>query len=246
MKRNGFTLMELLVVIVIISVLSIIVIPSIISINQNINKRLLEEKKEHIESSAILYANNNEDIFNGTDEVRVFVYELINTNYITVDVDTADNRCTGATGDTTKGCVIDPTKSGTEASLNSSYVILRKEGVGVSATFVMEGDTSSTTNSSQLLVDVVCAKFANGTFTGHTYDSSGNIVDCVCDSGNNATNLYIKGTTTPVEACVIAGEGVDNYLKYGDTKANWRVIGIYKNVDGNGGLSAKMITMDPI
>ena len=96
MKKNGFTLVELLVVIVIISVLSIIVIPSIININKNINKRLLEEKKEHIESSAILYANNNEEIFNGTDEVKVFVYELINTTYLSVDVDTTDNRCSGA------------------------------------------------------------------------------------------------------------------------------------------------------
>ena len=246
MKKNGFTLVELLVVIVIISILSIIVVPSIININKNINKRLLEEKKEHIESSAILYANNNEDIFNGTDEVRVFVYELINSNYLTVDVDTTDNRCTGVTGDTTKGCVLNPTKTGSAASMNNSYVILRKEGVGVSASFVTDEDTTTTASSSQLLVDVVCAKFASGAFKGHTYNASGDIVDCVCDKTVNATNLYIKGTTTSVEACVIAGEGVDNYLKYGDTKANWRVIGLYKNVDGNGGLSAKMITMDPI
>ena len=246
MKKNGFTLVELLVVIVIISVLSIIVIPSIININKNINKRLLEEKKEHIESSAILYANNNEEIFNGTDEVKVFVYELINTNYLSVDVDTTDNRCSGASGDTTKGCILNPTKTGTASSMNNSYVILRKEGVGVSATFVTDDDETTAVTSSQVLVDVICAKFASGAFTGHTYNSSGSIVDCVCDKTVNATNLYIKGTTTPVDACVIAGEGVDNYLKYGDTKANWRVIGIYKNVDGNGGLSAKMITMDPI
>jgi nifR3 family TIM-barrel protein len=38
-------------------------------------------------------------------------------------------------------------------------------------------------------------------------------------------------------------EMLDNYLKYGDSKANWRVLGVY-NLDGT--LTAKMITSDPV
>ena len=77
MNKKGFTLVELLVVIVIIGVLSIIVVPSVININKNINSRLYEDKKEKIENAAQLYANNNEELFNGTTQITVYVRELV-------------------------------------------------------------------------------------------------------------------------------------------------------------------------
>ena len=46
--KKGFTLTELLVVIAIIGVLALLVVPSVLSVNKNINKRLLDNKKEHI------------------------------------------------------------------------------------------------------------------------------------------------------------------------------------------------------
>lgn len=241
MNKKGFTLVELLVVVVIIAILSIIIVPSVIRVNKNINKRLLSEKVENIESSAILFANNNEEIFNGTDVVYVFVYELVDANYMTPDVNTSTENCTGEHTD--KGCVIDPTD---KTSINNSYVILRKEGAGVTATYVCPtcsnpGDTP-TPNESETLVDAVCAGFSNGTFKGQAY-SGGVIVDCTCDRAKEPTKLVVKGTNNEVQACLIAGENVNNYLKYGDTKANWRVLGLY-NLDGT--ITAKMITSDPI
>jgi len=243
MNKKGFTLVELLVVVVIIAILSIIIVPSVIKVNKNINKRLLSEKLENIESSAILYANNNEEIFNGTDVVYVYVYELVDANYMTPDVNASTENCTGE--HTSKGCVIDPTD---KTSINNSYVILRKEGAGVTATYVCPtcnpdpGDEP--TNESETLVDAVCTAFSRaGAFTGHAYDSNGAIVDCTCDRAVGATKLVIKDTNVEVQACLIAGENVNNYLKYGDTKANWRVLGLY-NLDGT--ITAKMITSDPI
>ena len=66
MNKKGFTLVELLVVIAIIGILSIIVIPSVVNINKNINEKLYQEKVSSIESAAKIYANNHEEIFNGT------------------------------------------------------------------------------------------------------------------------------------------------------------------------------------
>ncbi len=240
MKKKGFTLVELLVVIVIIAVLSVIIVPSVINVNKNINKRLLSEKIENIESSAILYANNNEEIFNGTDVVYVYVYELVESNYMTVDVKTGSDNCNSATEKSTIGCVIDPTN---KTSLNNNYVILRKEGAGVTATYVDTTEPpSGPTDESVTLVDAVCSGFANDTFKGQTY-SGGRIVDCTCDKAKDPTKLVVKGTNTKVNACLIAGENVNNYLKYGDTKANWRVLGVY---DLDGTITAKMITSDPV
>lgn len=240
MNKKGFTLVELLVVVVIIAVLSIIIVPSVINVNKNINKRLLSEKIENIESSAILYANNNEEIFNGTDVVYIYVYELVDSNYMTVDVKTNDGSCKVATEKSRIGCVIDPTD---KTSINNNYVILRKEGAGVTATYVDTTEApQGTVNESVTLVDAVCAGFANGTFKGQSY-SDGRIVDCTCDKAKSPTKLVVKGTSTQVNACLIAGENVNNYLKYGDTKANWRVLGVY---DLDGTITAKMITSDPV
>ena len=240
MNKKGFTLVELLVVIAIIAILSIIIVPSIVNVNKNINKRLLSEKIENIESSAVLYANNNEEIFNGTDVVYLYVYELVESNYMTTDAKVGSENCNGEAENTTIGCVIDPT---TKVSINNNYVILRKEGVGVTATYVNTTEVQEgTVNESVTLVDAVCAGFANGTFKGQAY-SSGRLVDCTCDKAKAATKVVVKGTSTAVQACLIAGENVNNYLRYGDTKANWRVLGIY-NLDGT--LTAKMITSDPV
>ncbi len=240
MNKKGFTLVELLVVIVIIAVLSVIIIPSIININKNINSRLLSEKIENIESSAILYANNNEEIFNGTDVVYLYIYELVDSNYMTVDVNEGSTNCKKATENSRIGCVINPTN---KKSINNNYVILKKEGVGVTATYVDTTETpEGAINESVTLVDAVCAGFANGTFYGQTY-SGGEIKECACDKAKSPTKLVIKGTNIQVEACLISGENVNNYLKYGDTKANWRVLGVY---DLDGTITAKMITSDPI
>ena len=241
MNKKGFTLIELLVVIVIIGVLSIVIVPSIININKNINERLLNSKIEEIESGAVLYANNNEEIFNGSDTAYVYVYELVETNYLTTDVTTSDSKCDATSDNTTKGCVINPTNN---ESLNNNYIILKKEGVGVTAELVIidstpTGDDSVTSGN---LVDVVCSGFASGKYEGQAYNG-GNIVSCTCDKAVGATKLVVKGSTTQVNACLIAGDNVNNYLKYGSTKPNWRVLGVY-NLDGT--LTIKMITSDPV
>jgi prepilin-type N-terminal cleavage/methylation domain-containing protein len=241
MNKKGFTLIELLVVIVIIGVLSIVIVPSILNINKNINERLLNSKIEEIESGAVLYANNNEEIFNGTDTAYVYVYELVETNYLTTDVPVTDSKCDGTSDNTTKGCVINPTNN---ESLNNNYIILKKEGVGVTAELVIidqdpSGDDSVTSNN---LVDVICSGFASGKFEGQAH-SGGNIVACTCDKAVGATKLVVKGTTTQVNACLIAGDNVNNYLKYGSSRPNWRVLGVY-NLDGT--LTVKMITSDPV
>ena len=244
MKKKGFTLVELLVVIAIIAILSIIIIPSVIKINKSINERLLNGKIEYIESAGTLFASNNQEIFNGTDEAYVFVYELIESNYLNVDVTAYDSKCPEAKrGATYKGCIIDPTATtDEEASLNLGYVVLRKQGAGFTAKYLRDGDISSSSDKATTLVDAVCIGFANGNLKGQTSDSSGNVTSCKCNAATNATDL-IDNKGNSVNACIIAGENPNNYLRYGDTKPNWRVLGVYKV---NGELSAKIITSEPI
>ncbi|MDD2505412.1 MAG: type II secretion system protein [Bacilli bacterium] len=63
MKNKGFTLVELLTVIVVLSLLAAIAIPSTIAINSRIKEKLLEEKITFAEKSAILWAQDNKECF---------------------------------------------------------------------------------------------------------------------------------------------------------------------------------------
>ena len=250
MNKHGFTLIELLVVIALIAILSLIIVPSVINVNKNVNRRMLNQKMENIESGATLYASKNDDIFNGVDEVYIFVYELIDYGYVTIDVDTTDARCAAGSGGSSKGCVLDPTVS--SATLNNDYVILRKQGAGYSAEYVHLGpDPEAQTYSDKSLVEAVCDGFLQENFIGRT--PSGKTCFCYNNSGNK---VGIGATTikdsdgTVVDACIISGENPNNYLRYGDSKPNWRVLGVYRVPDENNGnnkvLTAKMITSEPI
>ena len=252
MNKKGFTLVEVLVVIVIIGILSVIIIPSVININSGINERLYEQKKENIEAAAILYGNNHEEIFNGTDQVPVYVYELVESNYFTADIQDGSNGCSNAKDKgleissngttysytTNKGCVSNPLNKG--GTMNSHYVILTKEASGISARYV-DPETYNTADAAatKTLVSAVCDAFNSGALIGHAY-SGGSVVNCKCVKDQNGNYANLTTESGQVNACIISGDSdVNNYLRYGDSKANWRVLGVYK-VDGK--LSAKMIT----
>lgn len=263
MNKKGFTLVELLVVIVIIGVLSVIIVPSIININKNINERLYEEKKENIVSAAILYANNHEEIFNGVSEAVVYVKDLVDSKYFTADAtkakcDEYHSVINGVAVDNNNGCVLDPrTTSGIDTkNMNQYKVILTKEGATVVGKYVGASETGDgngeSTLTSKTLVAAVCKKFDSK--PGKAYYNN-QVTDCKCvsDSNGNYTSISVNtgngySNNSSVKACLFSGTSVDNYLKYGDSKANWRVLGVYLDASPEyaNTLVAKMITSDPI
>ena len=240
-KKYGFTLPELLVVIVIIGVISVIAIPSIILINKNINKRLYNSKIEMIVSAAELYASDNPDIFNGTSEVKVYVADLVNSSYIKIET-TEGINCTSVPVErevstvstiTTTGCILNPVD---KASMNGEYVVLRKEAVGVTATF--NGQTLSTNGDT--IVNAVCDRFESGEFIGMFGTDPSDT--CKCDKTTSPTKLIDKNGTR-VSACLVSGQEKNNYLLYDGVM--WRVMGLY-DLDNSGDIVSKMITDDNI
>ncbi len=63
MNKKGFTLVEILAVIVILSLLIAIAVPSSITISNKIKQKLLDEKITFIEKAAILWAQDNRRCF---------------------------------------------------------------------------------------------------------------------------------------------------------------------------------------
>ena len=90
MKKNGFTLIEVLAVLVILSIIMSIGAISVINIRNNSYKDLLETKKQNLESAAIVYGQENPDVLKDKCEVDnyksdycavVTVATLINGKY---------------------------------------------------------------------------------------------------------------------------------------------------------------------
>lgn len=94
MKRKGFTLVELMVVLVIIAIISMIGFGGIALVQQNVKKSLWQCKIDMIESGAQLYGEDNKNRLNGTCTVNgvtkdacttISVQYLLDNNYVTTD-----------------------------------------------------------------------------------------------------------------------------------------------------------------
>lgn len=67
MNKKGFTLTELLAVIVILAIITIVAAASISGVMGNAKKNMLEDKKMNIETAAINYIQNNNIELNSAD-----------------------------------------------------------------------------------------------------------------------------------------------------------------------------------
>ena len=102
MKNKGFTLVEIMGVIVILAVLVLVAVPSVISVSHKIKDKLYEDKRSMILNAARLYAQDHmEDIENAT-YMDIYVKTLVRNNYLKKD----DNSCNISTSN--PPCILDP------------------------------------------------------------------------------------------------------------------------------------------
>lgn len=203
-NKKGFTLTEVLVVIVIIGIIIAIAIPGIVLIRNRINNRLLESKKETILVAAELYAKDGNIDFNDTTRCdsrindasgnvscHVFVYELIEAGYVEPDIKNGQGSCSGE--HTSNGCITSPVDNN---SLNEEEILIT--GNNKKYVAIWQG------------------------ITDYRDDEIVNIVknDENCKTSNgNGTTIY----------CLYDGENPDNYLY--ESGIMWRILGVYV-VDG--------------
>jgi prepilin-type N-terminal cleavage/methylation domain-containing protein len=102
MKKNGFTLVELLAVLVILALLITIAVPNVISISQKIKKNMFCQKVTYIEAAAKLYGQDNIDYLPKT----ITVGDLVNYGYYKK----ANDKCVVGTIEkpSNNPCVTDP------------------------------------------------------------------------------------------------------------------------------------------
>ncbi len=118
-NKKGFTLTEILIVIVIIGIVLAISIPSIIAIRNRINERLLQSKIDTILVAAELYGRDK----GFTQDTIIHVYTLVESNYIEEDTKQNTTNCTG--DHTSDGCVLNPVD---DTSLNDKPILIKRKG----------------------------------------------------------------------------------------------------------------------
>lgn len=111
MNNKGFTLVELLAVIVVLAIIIGIAVPSIMGINQSIKDNMLDKKVTMIEEAAVLLGQdikgsimNSSLKYNGNPCKSIVVSKLVPT-YLDTD---NNNSCLDSTSTGTVGCITDP------------------------------------------------------------------------------------------------------------------------------------------
>jgi len=124
-KNKGFTLVELLAVIVVLSLLLTIAVPNIIALSQRIRRNMYCTKVENIETAAKMYGNDNLDGF-VNNKMEVYVYELIDNNVFKKE----DKNC--KLKNSSNPCVKDPRNN---AMMDTDKITLTKQDKKVVAAY---------------------------------------------------------------------------------------------------------------
>ena len=126
MKKNkGFTLVELLAVIVILALILTIAVPNVIALSKRIRRNMYCTKVENIESAAKLYANDNIDGFTN-NTMTIPVSTLIENNVFKKE----DKNC--VVRNSSKPCVKDPRNN---SMMDTDNIVLTKQDKKIKAEF---------------------------------------------------------------------------------------------------------------
>ena len=86
-KKRGFTLVELLAVIVVLSIIISIAVPASISISNRAKEKMYKTKVEMIENAGKLYAQDNPSKVDQNKSCDIKVEDLVNGGYLKADED---------------------------------------------------------------------------------------------------------------------------------------------------------------
>lgn len=94
MKKNGFTLIELMGVIVILGVLGLVVFPAVLNQMKKVDTNLSEANRKIIYSAADSYINDHkstfEDEIKNDDDIRLSISQLVSEGYLNNDINFKD------------------------------------------------------------------------------------------------------------------------------------------------------------
>lgn len=124
-KDRGFTLVELLGVIVILALLLTIAVPNVIALSQRIRRDMYCTKVQTIESAAKMYGNDNIDGF-VNNQMEIYVSDLIDNNVMKRE----NKNC--VLNNSSNPCVKDPRNN---TMMDTDKIILTKQDKKIVANY---------------------------------------------------------------------------------------------------------------
>ena len=101
MKNKGFTLVEILVVIIFLSLIATLVVSNVSSTAKKVNSKTYDTKVDMIKKAASIYAQDNRKSITST--TTIYVKDLINAGYLKSD--NSSSSCTS-------NCILNPKNPG--------------------------------------------------------------------------------------------------------------------------------------
>lgn len=145
MNKNGFTLVELLVVITLIGLLTVIAVPSALTISKKVKQSMMDSKIELIESGSIVWGQNNESDIKthasteNCSSVTGYTYCVRKTINVMLNTENAFKEDEMNEDGTTK-LLINPT---TDESINDCFVEIYIKNKRVYAKYDTENQTNA-------------------------------------------------------------------------------------------------------
>lgn len=129
MNKKGFTLVELLAVIIILSIIVIIAIPSIMGISKSIKENMYNKKIAIIEEAAILYGQDNRRDINLSEQKYNTSYNCINIKVnkllpVYLDSDDTYSACKN-----NSKCVVNPKDKNSYLDNENIIIYMRRDRV---------------------------------------------------------------------------------------------------------------------
>ena len=161
-NKKGFTLIEIVATLGLISIILIIAIPVISNIRKSIMVRELESKKEAIVSAAEVYAQNNQSLFPKEGGIiQIPVRTLVYYGYINEDSTDCDDAI---------GCVMNPVNN---TSMNNEIISIKKIKSVTQATFgevnehviTFHANGATSVGGSSNFISIGCDTFTNSACT---------------------------------------------------------------------------------
>lgn len=197
MKNKGFTLVELIAVIVVLSLLITIAVPSVITISNKIKTNMFTEKISSIESSAKLYAQDmfSESVQASTTPIPIKIIQirdLVKTGYLKKDDENCDINVNNSS------CIKDPRD---DSSLDNSLIEIYTKNKRLYASYMYK--STDATNQSICPSDKNCL-ISDGYVVYYKYDINRDGVVNIEDS--IYLGQYMHGLITAI------GNGYDKIL----------------------------------
>ena len=85
MKKNGFSIVEMLVVIIVVALIIVLMLPAFVGITESVKKNTYSNKVKHLESETLKYANSFKDEIKENSCIDYEINDIISKGLIESD-----------------------------------------------------------------------------------------------------------------------------------------------------------------